>query len=200
MREPPNRLRRLLFIVIILLTLLIAAIGIVKVVRPDLNLLDMIGIGSDAIETVRTEPYWSQLTNKQRESLIPLEKQWDQIPVHQKKKWLAIAKRMEKMSAKEKSRLQERIRVWINLTPQERKEARQNYLNAEKLGVKDKLFQWLEYQKLPEAEKKKFVAKARRKRRIPEPPPPVEKVAPPPPPPVEKVEPPVKEEEPEYWR
>ena len=201
MRFFSHRIRIWLFVVIAFLASVVVMIGVTRIVNPGFNLMEAVGLG-DGEEFIasKTKPYWTELTDKQRSALVPLEKCWDKISVPRKKKWLQIAKRMEQMSSEERARLQERIQIWVNLTPQERKEARQNYLNAKKLGIKDKSLQWLEYQNLPEQEKRKFVAKARKKRRIPEPK--VEKIEEvqviKPQPVEEKI--PVKEEIPEYWR
>lgn len=193
---------RIWIAVLAILASIVMIIGVTRIVNPEFNLMEMIGFGeSEELIASKTEPYWSQLTDQQRKALHPLEKSWDRIPATRKQKWLQIAKRMEQMSPEEQARLQERIQIWVNLTPQERKEARQNYLNAKKLGIKDKFLQWLEYQNLPEQEKKKFVAKARKKRRIPEPKVQQETVEVIKPQPVEEEKkPPVKEEIPEYWR
>ncbi len=196
-----RRLRIWFLVAFAFLALVVIIIGVTRVVNPAFNLMELIGLGeSEVLVASRTKPYWSQLTEKQKSYLAPLEKYWDKITVARKKKWLQIAQRMGQMSPQERARLQERIQVWVNLTPQERKEARQNYLNAKKLGIKDKSLQWLEYQNLPEQEKKKFVAKARRKRRIAEPKEQKTEIQVIQSEPKEEKKLPVKEEIPEYWR
>ncbi|NLC24946.1 MAG: DUF3106 domain-containing protein, partial [Oxalobacter sp.] len=150
MRWFSHRTRIFFFAVIAFLVLTAVAIGILRAVNPELNLMEKIGLVDDEhFTTFRTKPYWTKLTEKQRDSLAPLEDVWDRITSARKKKWLEIAQRMESMSPEERERLKERIQMWANLTPEERKEARQNYLSARKLGVKDKSLQWLEYQNLP---------------------------------------------------
>lgn len=200
MRWFSHRARIFLFAVIAFLVLTVIAIGILRLVNPELNLIEKIGLADDEnLTTSRSKPYWTQLTERQRDSLAPLEEAWDTITSARKKKWLEIAQRMESMSPEERARLQERIQLWVNLTPEERKKARQNYLSAKKLEIKDKSLQWLEYQNLPEEEKKELAATARKKRRIVSPKP--EEEAPViQPEPVEETKPPQKEETPEYWR
>lgn len=200
MRWFSHRTRIFLLAVIAFLVLTVIAIGILRAVNPELNLMEKIGLADDEnLTTFRTRPYWTELTDKQRDSLAPLDEVWDRITPSRKKKWLEIAQRMESMSPEEKARLQERIQMWVNLTPEERREARQNYLSAKKLGVKDKSLQWLEYQNLPEAEKKELAATARKKRRVvnhrPEEEAPAAQSEP-----VEETPPPKKEESPDYWR
>lgn len=200
MRWFSHRTRIFLFAVIAFLAVTVIAIGIVRLVNPELNLMEKIGLVEDEnLTALRTKPYWTQLTDRQRDSLSPLEEVWDRITPARKKKWLEIAERMESMSAEEKARLQQRIQVWVNLTPDERREARQNYLSAKKLGIKDKSLQWLEYQNLPEEEKKQLAATARKKRRIVNPAP-MEEEPVAAPESVEEPQQPVKEETPDYWR
>ncbi len=200
-----HRARFFLFAVIAFLVLVVVAVGVIRVVYPELNLAEAVGFADDdKPATFKTKPHWKQLTAEQREALFPLEKEWDRISHSRKKKWLEIAQRMQKLSPEEKKRFQERLRVWVNLTPEERKEARQNYLDAKKLGVKDKSLQWLEYQNLPEEEKKALAAKARKKRRVADQKPSGEASAPVvTPQPVEKPRSPEKTKEessPDYWK
>lgn|GEM_PF-925868 len=167
MRWFSHRARVVLFAVVAFLALTVVVMGVVRVVNPELNLMELIGFSDDEKPTVSpTEPYWRQLTESQKEALAPLERIWDQVSPDRKKKWLEIAHQMETMPPEEKKRLQERIRVWANLTPQERKEARKNYLSTKKLGVKDKSSQWEKYQNLPEEEKTKLAETARKKRLV----------------------------------
>ena len=151
-------------VVIAFLALTVAGIGVLRAVNPELNLMQELGlVDEDSTAAFRANPSWTDLTQNQRDSLSPLEDEWDGIPPVRKKKWLKIAQRMESMSPEEKARVQERIQLWVNLTPEERREARQNYLSAKKLDVKDKSLQWLEYQNLPEEKKKELAETARKK-------------------------------------
>ena len=151
-------------VVIAFLALTVAGIGVLRAVNPELNLMQELGlVDEDSTAAFRANPSWADLTQNQRDSLSPLEDEWDGIPPVRKKKWLKIAQRMESMSPEEKARVQERIQLWVNLTPEERREARQNYLSAKKLDVKDKSLQWLEYQNLPEEKKKELAETARKK-------------------------------------
>lgn len=199
MRWFDHRFRLFLFAVILFLLLMVAAIGIARMVNPGLNLMEMAGLDSGETVASRSRPYWTELTDTQRDLLAPLETVWDNIAPVRKEKWIQVAKEMALMPPEKQLRLKERIRIWASLTPQERQEARQNYLNAQKLGVKDKSLQWLEYQNLPEEEKRKLAATARRKRRLP--PAPRQEAKPPEAPsqPAEAHAQPSREE-PDYWR
>lgn len=199
MRWFDHRFRVFLFAAIAFLLLTVAAIGVARIVNPRLNLMEMIGLGGEETAASRSRPYWTELTKAQQDLLAPLEQAWDNIAPARKEKWILVAKKMAEMPPDEQLRFRERIRIWASLTPEERREARENYLNAKKLGLKDKSLQWLEYQNLPEEEKRKLVATARRKRRLPPPPPPKAEPAAPPAQPAEAA-PPAKEEAPDYWR
>lgn len=165
MRWFSHRTRMVLFIVLAFLALAVIAVGVIRMVNPELNLLRMIGFGDDEkLGAFKTKPYWISLTAEQRTSLAPLEETWDRITPAHKKKWLDIAQRMEKMPPEEKERFRERIQIWANMSPEERKEARQNFLSTRKLDLKDKSTQWDEYQSLPDEKKQEFAAKARTKR------------------------------------
>lgn len=199
MRWFDHRFRLFLFAVVLFLLLMVAAIGIVRMVNPGLNLMEMAGLDSGETVASRSRPYWTELTDTQRDLLAPLETAWDNIAPARKEKWIQAAKKMALMPPEKQLQLRERIRIWASLTPQERQEARQNYLNAQKLGVKDKSLQWLEYQNLPEEEKRKLAATARRKRRLP---PAARQEAKPPEAPSQPVDAPAQpsREEPDYWR
>lgn len=198
MRWFDHRFRIFLFAVILFLLLTVAVIGIARIVNPELNLMEMAGLCGGETAASRSRPYWAELTDTQRDLLSPLETVWDNIAPVRKEKWIQVAQRIERMPPDEQLRFRERIRIWASLTPQERQEARQNYLNAKKLGLKDKSLQWLEYQNLPEEEKRKLAATARKKRRLPPAPPRETKPVELPAPPVEAPQP--AREEPDYWR
>ncbi|MDR1311006.1 MAG: DUF3106 domain-containing protein [Burkholderiaceae bacterium] len=110
-----------------------------------------------------THPYWRELTQAQRDLLAPLEKDWNVIPAPRKKKWLELAEKMEQMPQEERQRLQGRLKEWVNMTPEERQEVRRNYLEMKEQHLRNKSEAWQAYQELPEAEKKKYQARARRK-------------------------------------
>ena len=198
MRWFDHRFRIFLFAVILFLLLIVAVLGIARIVNPELNLMEMAGLCGGETAASRSRPYWAELTDTQRDLLSSLETVWDNIAPVRKEKWIQVAQRIERMPPDEQLRFRERIRIWASLTPQERQEARQNYLNAKKLGLKDKSLQWLEYQNLPEEEKRKLAATARKKRRLPPAPPRETKPVELPAQPVEAPQP--AREEPDYWR
>lgn len=94
-------------------------------------------------------PMWSELSPKQQAVLAPLAADWDKLDTTRRKKWVAIANRYPKMKPDEQQRLQSRMQDWANLTPAQRRVARENYQslkqlpNSQRGEVKQK---WQQYQ------------------------------------------------------
>ena len=59
-------------------------------------------------------------------ALAPLAEEWDQLEPLRRQKWLGIIKRYASMKPDEQARVQEKMREWVQLTPAERRQARQN--------------------------------------------------------------------------
>ncbi len=105
-------------------------------------------------------PYWKNLSATQQQALSPLISVWDQLDDPQKLKWLEISRRFAKMKPDEQNRMQERMRAWVALTPEQRRVAREVYSRARKLNTDQKSAQWQQYQQLPEEQKKKLMEEA----------------------------------------
>ncbi len=101
---------------------------------------------------------WQTLTVLQRKALSPLAPYWVQLNSAQKKKWLAISSNFDKLSAKEKSILHERMAEWASLSPQQRALARLSFNETKGLDADAKKTQWEAYQALSSADKKKLAA------------------------------------------
>src|SRR5262245_24769781 len=71
-----------------------------------------------------TKPTWSELSTEQHQALQPLAGEWDKMTITQKKKWLAISDKFSSLEPDLQVRLQDRMRDWIKLTPQQRQLAR----------------------------------------------------------------------------
>ena len=65
--------------------------------------------------------------------LAPLAAEWDKLDTTRRKKWVTIANRYPKMKADEQQRLQSRMQDWANLTPAQRRVARENYQSLKQL-------------------------------------------------------------------
>ena len=112
------------------------------------------------------KPLWADLTPAQQQALAPLAGEWDALDVFRKNKWLAIGNKFASMKPEEQQRVQERMRDWIKLTPEQRRMARENFVRAKKLNPDQKSAQWEQYQQLPEEEKKKLAGDATTKKKV----------------------------------
>jgi hypothetical protein len=109
---------------------------------------------------------WADLTAAQQYALAPLAGEWNELDAFRKNKWLAIGNKFASMKSDEQQRVQERMREWVKLTPEERRIARESYSRAKKLDPDQKSAQWEQYQQLPEEQKKKLAADAAAKKPV----------------------------------
>jgi hypothetical protein len=101
-------------------------------------------------------PAWAELTAEQQQILAPLKNDWDTLEVERRQKWLQIAKRYPKMKQLEQERVARRMQLWANLSPEQRRQARENYKRLVKSPRPEKKSlreQWAEYQALPPHER-----------------------------------------------
>jgi Protein of unknown function (DUF3106) len=104
---------------------------------------------SEAGSVKSARPNWSELSPKQQAVLAPLAAEWDKLDTTRRKKWVTIANRYPKMKPDEQQRLQSRMQDWADLTPAQRRVARENYRSIKQLprpqrgDVKQK---WQQYQ------------------------------------------------------
>ena len=142
---------------------IVVVFGMVYVILPTDNLKAFIGMEDSRIAA---ENSWNSLTPSQKDALSPLEKEWGRMSAAQRKKWLEVAKKAENMSPEGKARFKTHIQDWLNLTPEQRRQARQNFLGVKKLDSQLRTEQWRVYQKLPEEKKRALAARAKSKRRL----------------------------------
>ena len=97
-------------------------------------------------------PAWAELTAEQQQTLAPLKADWETIESERRQKWIGIAKRYPRMKAQEQERVQRRMQAWAKLTPEQRRQARENYKRLAKEPRderhKDLREEWAEYQAL----------------------------------------------------
>lgn len=126
--------------------------------------------GRAAAATVVAEgPAWRELTPSQKQALRPLERDWASIDGARKRKWIEIASRFPSMSRDERARLQERMRDWARLSPQDRNTARLNFRDAKDLPIEERRDRWEAYQNLSEADRRRLAEQAAKARRTPDP-------------------------------
>jgi len=114
----------------------------------------------------KKNPSWSDLTPEQQQTLQPLAAEWSSLDATRRAKWIGIAKRYPGMTAAEQKRVQTRMSAWVKLTPDQRRNAREQYRKIGKLppGKREVVSQqWEEYQQLPEAVKKNLAVESKKK-------------------------------------
>lgn len=97
-------------------------------------------------------PRWTELDERERAVLAPLQDEWNGMAAVQRRKWLGIAGRYDRLSADEQMRMQARMRDWARLHPDERNQARDRYralrnMPPERRGNLNA--EWERYQNLP---------------------------------------------------
>ncbi|MRV75649.1 DUF3106 domain-containing protein [Duganella sp. FT92W] len=122
--------------------------------------------GKPAVAPIAMEkPLWKDLSAAQQRALEPLKGEWDKLEGLRKQKWLEIANRYNAMKPDEQARVQERMRDWVRLTPDQRRMVRENFARSQKVAPVpgQKSAQWEQYQQLPEEQKKQLADKAPKK-------------------------------------
>ena len=106
-------------------------------------------------------PAWAELTAEQQQTLAPLKTDWETLEPERRLKWIGIAKRYPRMKPQEQERVQRRMQTWAALTPDQRRQARENYKHLAKVPRqdpnKDLRQAWAEYQALPPHERQSLV-------------------------------------------
>jgi uncharacterized protein DUF3106 len=93
-----------------------------------------------------SKPAWSELTPAQQQVLSPLSKEWEQLDTTRRRKWVDIANRYPTMKQADQQRLQKRMQEWAQLTPEERRVARERYNALKKIPPQQRKEKWQEYQ------------------------------------------------------
>ena len=110
-----------------------------------------------AAKKINARPAWAELTAGQQQVLAPLRADWDTLEPERRQKWVAIAKRYPQMSVQEQERVTRRMQAWARLTPEQRRQARENYKQLAKLPReshnKNLREHWVEYQTLSPQER-----------------------------------------------
>lgn len=100
---------------------------------------------------------WGKLTAAQQKTLSALQPEWDKLDDKNKAKWVTIANRYPSLKPEEQKRIQKRMELWAQLSPEQKQIARLNYAQTKKIESSQKTRQWELYQQLP-AEKKQLLA------------------------------------------
>ncbi len=125
-------------------------------------LLASFSLPAHALITFKPTP-WTELSAEQKQILAPLARDWNSLDLQRQTKWLLIAQRYGTFTPDEKARMQERMKEWVHLSPNDRKLARDSFTSVQKVPaeqrgtVKDNIRQqWYEYQSLAESEKERL--------------------------------------------
>lgn len=107
-------------------------------------------------------PIWREISESQRQILMPLRERWDSMGALAKRRWLVLADRYPKMDESERNKLLSRMNTWASLSAQQRNQARLNFESTKRLSAQELQAKWDEYQALSEAEKKRLAEQARK--------------------------------------
>ncbi|MGI4985622.1 MAG: DUF3106 domain-containing protein [Janthinobacterium lividum] len=113
------------------------------------------------VEVPDTVVSWRHLDEMQRIALAPFASEWERFSVPQQRKWLAIASVYPRMSPEAQQRLHARMLRWTQMTPDERRVARENYEMSRVLPPNARQQAWHAYLALPDAQKEKLAAAER---------------------------------------
>jgi hypothetical protein len=116
-----------------------------------------------AAKAAKKGPAWAELTAEHQQVLAPLKADWESLEPDRKRKWIGIAKRYPSMKLQEQERVQRRMQAWVKLTPEQRRQARENYREISKVRAdkrKDLHQQWAEYQALSPYERQNLAPAA----------------------------------------
>ena len=105
-------------------------------------------------------PIWREITESQRQVLMPLRERWDNMGALTKRRWLVLADRYPQMDESERTKLVSRMNTWASLSAQQRNQARLNFESARRLSAKELQEKWDAYQALSDAEKKRLLDQA----------------------------------------
>ena len=114
----------------------------------------------------KKNPAWTDLTPEQQQTLQPLAGEWNSLDAAKRGKWIGIAKRYPAMTEIEQKRVQTRMSDWVKLSPDQRREAREQFRKIGKLppGKREVVSQhWEEYQLLPADVKRTLAAESKKK-------------------------------------
>ena len=114
----------------------------------------------------KKNPSWADLTPAQQQTLHPLAGEWGTLDAARRTKWIGIAKRYPAMTETEQKRVQTRMADWVKLTPDQRRDAREQYRKIGKLPPAKREVvtqQWAEYQQLPADVKRNLAAETKKK-------------------------------------
>ena len=81
----------------------------------------------------RPQTPWTALAPDERRVLGPIHDHWDGMPGEQQQKFIYSARRYPSLQPIQKERFDSRLRTWAEMTPEQRRAARETYQGLRKL-------------------------------------------------------------------
>lgn len=85
-----------------------------------------------------TNPRWDQLDSEQQTVMAPLAGEWDRYAPEKKKNLLAIVPEYRSLDATGRLRLQSKLKIWSDLTLEQRQQIRNNWKTLQSLPPADR--------------------------------------------------------------
>lgn len=150
---------------VLLVTVLIAAVGIaVSVARSRGDAQVYPAPTLPPLTVVQpTGSRWQDLTEVQKQVLLPLAGIWDTLNSAHKGKWIALTQSYATRSPDEQKKMQSRMLEWAALSQSQRERARLNFAETKKISPSARAADWETYQNLSAEEKQQLAAKAKAK-------------------------------------
>ncbi len=108
---------------------------------------------------------WARLNASQHLALAPFARDWDNFSDSRKRKWLKIAEQYPQLPPDAQQRLHQRMIEWVHMSPDQRRLARENFQLSKAVPPQQRQKAWAAYQQLPDEQKKKLEAAARKSHR-----------------------------------
>lgn len=106
---------------------------------------------------------WQDLTEAQKQILLPLAGTWDTLNNAHRGKWVALTQNYGTRSPDEQKKMQSRMLEWAALSPSQREHARLNFAETKKTSPSARAADWETYQSLSAEEKRELAANAKAK-------------------------------------
>lgn len=108
----------------------------------------------------QSSPAWEELSAKDQHILEPLASRWDGLTPTRRQKWLNVAKQYPRLDPEQQARLRERMLEWVDLSTDQRNNARASFTEVKTLPPAERQARWEAYNALPEADRQELARKA----------------------------------------
>lgn len=108
---------------------------------------------------------WKTLSKENQEFLFEMRAQWDKLPETDQRKWLKVAERYKTAPPEKQEKMRQRVAAWAQLTPEERRIARENFRALKAKQSEGRSANWESYQTLDEEQRLRLKDEQKQKRR-----------------------------------